>query len=31
VYPDDTTEAEDLLQFADMAMYTAKANGKSVF
>ena len=31
LYPKDTTQASDLLQFADMAMYAAKTNGNSIF
>lgn len=30
-YPEDALTGDDLLQFADIAMYEAKANGKSAF
>lgn len=31
LYPDDSTEADELLKKADVAMYQAKANGKASF
>lgn len=30
-YPDDATSMEQLMQYADMAMYRAKGNGKNLF